>query len=173
MQVWTVLHFSPPGGGVRTWQRASSSLIGGVSTLTSVRVSLFGPGWTWSEGKLALHGRLGFPFLPQQLTPVQLRSFGERRQLVFALSQLRTNTNLKKRTKTKSDMSETAKVWLVCMKATQVEVLPVNKLQQLHSESSSLTKTEPSVQTDQSFCKHFIFYYRQSNDFATYFYRFD
>lgn len=62
-------------------------LEGGTATLlTRVGVSLLCLGRTGSEGELALHGRLCFPFLPQQFTPVQLWSFGERRQLVFALS---------------------------------------------------------------------------------------
>lgn len=65
-------------------------LEGGTATLlTGVGVSLLCLGRTGSEGELALHGRLCFPFLPQQFTPVQLWSFGERRQLVFALSKVR------------------------------------------------------------------------------------
>ena len=59
----------------------------GGAALTGVRVSLLGPQRTGREGELALHGRFGFPFLPQQLSPVQLRSFGERGQLVFTLSE--------------------------------------------------------------------------------------
>lgn len=62
---------------------------GAAKALTGVRVSLLGPERTGSEGELAFHGRLGFPFLSQQFTPVQLRSFGERGQLVFALSEVR------------------------------------------------------------------------------------
>lgn len=62
---------------------------GAATVLTGVRVSLLGPERTGSEGELALHGRLGFPFLPQQFTPVQLRSFGERGQLVFALLEVK------------------------------------------------------------------------------------
>ncbi len=62
---------------------------GEATALTGVRVSLLGPERTGSEGELALHGRLGFSFLPQQFTPVQLRSFGERGQLVFALSEVK------------------------------------------------------------------------------------
>lgn len=58
---------------------------GAAAALTSVRVSLLCPERTGSEGELALHGGLGFPFLPQQFTPVQLWSFGEWGQLVFAL----------------------------------------------------------------------------------------
>lgn len=60
-----------------------------AAVLTCVGVSLLSPERTGSEGELALHGRLGFPFLPQQFTPVQLRSFGERGQLFFALSEVR------------------------------------------------------------------------------------
>lgn len=93
----------PPGGSVRTWQSASSVAVweeeqgGAATTLTGVGVSLLGPERTGSEGELALHGRLGFPFLPQQLTPVQLRSFGERGQLVFALSENRNQSQTQQR----------------------------------------------------------------------------
>lgn len=58
---------------------------GAAPSLTSVGVSLLCPERTGSEGELALHGGLGFAFLPQQFTPVQLWSFGEWGQLVFAL----------------------------------------------------------------------------------------
>lgn len=72
------------GSGPAAWQFEEEQ--GGmVTVLTSVWVPLLCPGRTWCEGEFALHGRLGFPFLPQQFTPVQLWSFGERGQLVFAL----------------------------------------------------------------------------------------
>ena len=63
------------------WRRSG----GAAPALTSVGVMLLCPERTGSEGELALHGGLGFPILPQQFTPVQLRSFGKWGQFVFAL----------------------------------------------------------------------------------------
>lgn len=81
-------HGSVPAAWLFEEEEEEEKKGGALSTvLTGVWVSLLRPGRTGGEGELALHGRLGFPFLPQQLTPVQLRSFGKRGQLVFALSE--------------------------------------------------------------------------------------
>lgn len=58
---------------------------GAAPVLTSVRVSLLRPERTGAKGQLALHGGLGFAFLHQYVTPVQLWSFAEWGQLVFVL----------------------------------------------------------------------------------------